>query len=34
MYDFFLQVDLASVNRKKNFSLDDDEEEKDDDDGN
>lgn len=31
MYDFFLQIDLASVNRKKNFTevpADDDEEEK------
>ena len=36
MYDFFLQIDLASVNRKKNFNLDgedDDEEGKDGDEG-
>ena len=29
MYDFFLQIDLASVNRKKNFNSDADEEDKD-----
>lgn len=28
MYDFFLQIDLASVNRKKNFTEVEDEEEK------
>ena len=30
MFDFFLQIDLASVNRKKKFNLDDGEETKDD----
>ena len=32
MYDFFLQIDLASVNRKKNFNEAEEEEEKDSDD--
>lgn len=28
MYDFFLQLDLASVNRKTNFNMEADEEDK------
>ena len=34
MYDFFLQIDLASVNRKKNFNETEEEEEKESDDEN